>query len=213
MPLLMIDLDNTLIDRDAAFAAGAEDFLRANHLPADDLGWITGIDASGYTPRPQVQAALAERYPATSPDRLRDFLDRGVAPHVRLEQPTRDALIQARTTGWTCVIVTNGRTLQQTAKIRNTGLDVLVDAWVISEEAGCGKPEEGIFALASARAGASLRGAWMIGDSPAADIAGASRLGLRSVWISAGQPWTETSYAPTLIAANAAEAIAKTLQN
>ncbi len=205
----MLDLDNTLIARDAAFATGAEHFLRTNRLPADDLGWIMGIDASGDTPRPQVHAALAERYPTTSPDRIRDFLDHGIAPHVRLEQPTRDALIQARAAGWTCVIVTNGRTLQQTAKLRNAGLDILVDAWVISEAAGCRKPDKEIFVLAADKAGASLRGAWMIGDSPAADIAGADRLGLRSVWISAGQPWTEPAYQPTLIAAHAAEAIAK----
>jgi putative hydrolase of the HAD superfamily len=53
----------------------------------------------------------------------------------------------------------------------------------------------------------------MIGDSPAADIAGAERLGLQSVWVSAGRPWTEPSYTPTLIAANAADAIAKALPN
>jgi hypothetical protein len=34
---------------------------------------------------------------------------------------------------------------------------------------------------------------------------------LRSVWISAGQTWTEPAYKPTLIAANAAQAIAKAL--
>lgn len=33
MPLLMLDLDNTLLPRDAAFTAWAEDFLARHRLP------------------------------------------------------------------------------------------------------------------------------------------------------------------------------------
>jgi putative hydrolase of the HAD superfamily len=47
----------------------------------------------------------------------------------------------------------------------------------------------------------------MIGDSPHADIAGANTLGLRSVWVSAGRPWTQGSYRPTHVAEDLASAI------
>ncbi|WP_247223096.1 hypothetical protein [Streptomyces scabiei] len=50
MPLLLLDLDNTLIDRDAAFRAAVAAFLSAHGLPATDLSWVTAVDAGGYTP-------------------------------------------------------------------------------------------------------------------------------------------------------------------
>jgi putative hydrolase of the HAD superfamily len=109
--------------------------------------------------------------------------------------------------GWTCVIVTNGRTRQQEAKIRNTGLDQLVHGWAVSEEVGYKKPEPEIFRAAAAGVEGSLVGAWMIGDSPHADIAGANTLGLRSVWVSGGRPWTQDSYRPTHVAEDVASAI------
>ncbi|WP_229852315.1 HAD family hydrolase [Streptomyces albospinus] len=61
-----------------------------------------------------------------------------------------DALGKAQADGWTCVIVTNGRTVQQEAKIRDTGLDQLVQGWVISEDVGHKKPEPEIFQAAAA---------------------------------------------------------------
>lgn len=47
----MIDLDNTLGDRDAAFRAAAAAFLAEQVLPADDLARLLTLDASGYAPR------------------------------------------------------------------------------------------------------------------------------------------------------------------
>ncbi|MFC8145414.1 hypothetical protein ACFUKV_27270 [Streptomyces paradoxus] len=49
MPLLL-DLDNTLVDRDAAFRDAVAEFLAEHGLPESDLAWVTGLDASGYTP-------------------------------------------------------------------------------------------------------------------------------------------------------------------
>ena len=45
MPLLMIDLDNTLVDRDAAFREAASAFLDEHALPGDDLAWLMSVDA------------------------------------------------------------------------------------------------------------------------------------------------------------------------
>jgi FMN phosphatase YigB (HAD superfamily) len=39
------------------------------------------------------------------------------------------------------------------------------------------------------------------------DIAGAFALGLTSVWVSAGRPWTETAYRPTHTAADIVTAL------
>jgi putative hydrolase of the HAD superfamily len=39
-PLILVDLDNTLIDRDAAFRSAAAAFLHDLGHPASDLAWI-----------------------------------------------------------------------------------------------------------------------------------------------------------------------------
>lgn len=208
MPLLLLDLDNTLVDRDAAFRLAAADFLAEHGLPASDLTWLMAMDAGGYTARDDLAEAMTGRYgdavPATA---VRTLLDTGAADRVRLAHSSRRALVNARTDGWTCVIVTNGRTVQQETKIRNTGLDRLVQGWVISEAVGHKKPEPEMFHAAAAAVGAPLPGAWVIGDSPHADIAGADALGLRSVWVTGGRPWTHGSCHPTHTAHDVASAI------
>ncbi|WP_309505323.1 HAD family hydrolase [Streptomyces sp. KM273126] len=125
-----------------------------------------------------------------------------------LTAPSREALDNAQADGWTCVIVTNGRTAQQAAKIRCARLDQVVQGRVFSEKVGRKKPEAEIFHAAADAVGVSLTGAWVIGDSPHADVAGANALGLRSVWVSNGQPWAQDSYQSTHVAENVATAIA-----
>ncbi|MEW2259622.1 HAD family hydrolase [Streptomyces sp. NPDC047869] len=207
MPLLMLDLDNTLVDREAAFRDAVTAFLAEHRLPGTDLTWVMTVDASGYTARHDVAAAMTDRYrgmvPATA---IHALLDHGAADRVVLTASSREALYKARAGGWTCVIVTNGRTAQQEAKIRHTVLAQLVQGWAISETVGRKKPESEIFHAAADAVGVPLTGARGIGDSPHADIEGANTLGLRSVWVSNGQPWAQDSYQPTHVAEDVATA-------
>ncbi len=204
----MLDLDNTLVDRDAAFCAAVAVFLAEHRLPDTDLTWAMAVDASGYTARHDVAAAMTDRYGDTVPVvAIRALLDHGVADYVVLTDASREAVCKAQADGWTCVIVTNGRVAQQEAKIRHTGLHQLVQGWVISEEVGLKKPEPEIFHAAADAVGVPLTDAWVIGDSPHADIAGANTLGLQSVWVSNGQPWTESALRPTHVAEDVATAI------
>ncbi|MET9296395.1 HAD family hydrolase [Streptomyces sp. NPDC003077] len=208
MPLLMLDLDNTLIDRDAAFRGAVTAFLARHDLPAADLLWVMTTDASGLAARHKVAAAMADRYGNTVPAAaIHALLDQGGVDHVTLADSTREALGKARADGWTCVIVTNGRTAQQEAKIRHTGLDHLVQGWAISEQVGHRKPEPEIFHVAADDVAAPLTGAWVIGDSPQADIAGAGALGLRSVWVANGRPWGQAPHQPTHVTGDVAAAI------
>ncbi|MBB6033879.1 HAD family hydrolase [Phytomonospora endophytica] len=211
MTLLLIDLDNTLIDRDAAFRTGVRELLVAHALPVGDVDWVMEVDASGYTPRPTVAAAVAARYRETGlgRDEILEMLFQGAREHARITSGTRAALIAAAGAGHRVVIVTNGMVGQQEAKIRNAGLDALVDGWVVSEGVGVKKPAPGIFRAAADLVGASLDGAWVIGDRDDADIAGAHALGLSSVWLSLGRDWTITEFAPTATARTVAEAVGK----
>ncbi len=210
MPLLLIDLDNTLVDRAAAFLAWAETF-RQKHVPEDDgaVAWLVEADADGYTPRDRL-AESARDWFRLGPNAYADLvidLRRGMADHLELDPGVVDALRRARSAGWAVVIVTNGTVEQQQRKLQLTGLNAEVDACVVSEAAGVKKPSPEIFHLAARSASETLEGAWMIGDSARADIAGAHNLSLRSVWLHRGRPWQEEGFAPTLRADDCAQAI------
>lgn len=201
MPLLLLDLDNTLLDRARAFRTWGDLFLTSIGAPAVDIDWLLDLDADGLTDRWDVADALRDRYRLQIPSiDIVDALHDGVVANSRLDPMVACALGIAGDAGWVPVVVSNGVTRYQEAKIRKTGLDRYVADWVISEEAGVSKPNPRIFAIAAHRARMRLSGAWMVGDSPEADIGGASALGLHSVWLHRGRRWTQPQYAPTYTA-------------
>ncbi|MEU6972509.1 HAD-IA family hydrolase [Kitasatospora aureofaciens] len=217
MPLLLFDLDNTLLPRDAAFRAWAQDFLSEHRLPPRDLDWFVTLDGGGYVPRSTVLSAVRRRYGLdASVDFLLAHFRRGINSHIHCPARHIEALRTARAAGWTLGIVSNGGTRPQLEKIRRTGLGPLVDGWVISEEADCVKPDPLIFEIAARRCGIRPVGdwtahTWMVGDHAPADIAGAELAGLRSVWLHHGRPWAENGYRPTLRAAGLPEAVSLVL--
>ncbi|WP_106437924.1 MULTISPECIES: HAD family hydrolase [Kitasatospora] len=213
MPLLLLDLDNTLLPRDAAFRAWAEDFLAENGLPAGDLDWLITLDGSGYVPRSTVLGAAKRRYGLDrSAESMLAHYRLGINSHIRCPDSHVAALREAREAGWTLGIVSNGGTMPQLEKIRRTGLASLVDGWVISEEARCLKPDPLIFEIAVRRCGFRSAGdwkaqTWMVGDYGPADVAGAVATGLRSAWLHHGRPWAERAYRPTVSVPNLPEAV------
>ncbi len=104
-------------------------------------------------------------------------------------------------------VVTNGTVAQQERKLRHTGLDREVAGWVVSEGVGLRKPDPAIFRVAAARAGQSLDGAMMIGDSAQADIGGARAAGLPAVWLHRGRPWPLAAFEPDHLADSFADAV------
>ena len=198
MPLLLLDLDNTLLDRAGAFQVWATDFLERIGAPPEEIDWILDVDADGLTNRWDVAEALKDRYRLRTPSiDLVESLHDGMIQNIRLDPLVACALKIAADAGWVPVVVSNGATRQQEAKIRHTGLDRYLAGWVISEEAEVSKPNPRIFAIAAERGRMRLGGAWMVGDSPEADIGGASALGLPSVWLHRGRQWSEPRFAPT----------------
>ncbi|MDG4771636.1 putative hydrolase of the HAD superfamily [Micromonospora sp. Llam0] len=212
MPLLLLDLDNTLLDRAGAFRVWGQEFLDSVGAPRDDIDWLVSVDADGLTDRWDLADALRERYRlrSSSVDLVEELHD-GVVRHTRLDPLVACSLAIARDAGWVPVIVTNGTARQQEAKIRRTGLDRYVADWVISEAAGVSKPNPRIFALAAQSVRMRLRGAWMVGDSPEADIGGAAATGLPSVWLHRGRNWLDERYAPTREASGVIPAVAAVL--
>ena len=62
MPLLLCDLDDTLVSRRGFFAAWATTFLAEIGQPADDLRWFVAIDDDGDLPRPDFFQTVIDRY-------------------------------------------------------------------------------------------------------------------------------------------------------
>jgi putative hydrolase of the HAD superfamily len=203
VPLVFLALDDTLLDRSGAFRLWAKGFLDEVGAPRDDLDWLLSVDADGLTSRWDLADAVRDRYRlrVSSIDLLEE-LTQGPLAYEKLDPLVACALRIAGDAGWVPVVVTNGPVEQQDARIRRTGLDRYVADWVISEQAGVSKPNPRIFALAAQRVRMRLGGAWVLGDSPEADIGGAAAMGLPSVWLHRGRQWVDGRFAPTRVAGN-----------
>ncbi|WP_291056939.1 HAD family hydrolase [Herbiconiux sp.] len=222
--LLLADLDNTLIDRDRAFHSWAREFAAevtgGTGTPACEAEseaaarWLIEADASGYAPRPELAERIRTRFGLHDPvEAVLERLLSGFLPRIDFYPGVQQRLVDLKARGSALVIVTNGVVRQQSRKLAQTGLDELADACLISEAVGAKKPDPQIFAEAlaaiprrSGDAAPAPSDAWMIGDHPVADIAGARAAGLSTAWVSHDRPWTEP-WLPTLTAATTAEAL------
>lgn len=198
--LVMIDLDNTLVDRAGAVRAWAHEFVAEHRLADGGVARIVELDADGYSDRRQVFTALRSSFDLTPS--VDELLDAYRARVVELTEPAEGAtacLASMRARGWSVVIVTNGSSGQQHDKIDSTGLRDLVDAVVVSGDHGIEKPDRRIYELAAERVSGHVAGAWMVGDSPENDIVGPARLGVRTVWIDRGRDWVHDGVVPDLV--------------
>jgi putative hydrolase of the HAD superfamily len=210
MPLVIFDLDNTLIDREAAFLRWAEQFVTGRGLGVEEVQWLVDADGDGFVPRAQFVSAVRERYGLdVSPDVLLSSYRKEIVGLVEVDPRVPVALDRLRDDGWAVAIATNGSTRQQSAKIRKTGLDAHVDAIAISEEVGVAKPDRRIFHAAAQRSGCRLEeGGWMVGDCPARDVAGGRQVGLRTIWLHRGRAWDSATPAPEAVVGHVSESVA-----
>jgi putative hydrolase of the HAD superfamily len=117
VPLLLVDLDNTLIDRAGTFSRWAREFAAARGGSQADAQWLVAADRDGLEPRERLAAMTAGRFglggraEAGLLAELRGGLVRQIIPDAAVTGALRDA----RTAGWTPFIVTNGTVQQQDA--------------------------------------------------------------------------------------------------
>jgi putative hydrolase of the HAD superfamily len=208
VPLLCLDLDNTLVDRTGTFRLWANEFVDGHGIDPHEVGWLMQVDLDGFADRIAVFGAIRERYgmDTSAVDLLAAYHER-VPALIRPDPIAQDALVRARQLGWIPWLVSNGEVDVQESKLRAAGLEDLLEGWVVSAGVGVRKPDPEIFRITSELAGQPLDGAWMVGDSGHADIAGATNAGMRSVWMHRNRPWDGIGFAPTAEAADLAEAI------
>lgn len=203
--MLLLDLDETLLDRTATFRRWATSFCDECGGSADDVDWLVDQDRGGYRPKDELVSLVNARLTPSEPLTVESFR-RSLASLFECDPAVLAALAEVRNDGWKLAIVTNGSPVQLD-KITVSGLAPAVDAVCVSEVEQCRKPEPRLLEIAAERAGASLEGAWLIGDNAEADIGAAAAAGIESVWLRRGRVWNIETYSPTAIADDVITAI------
>lgn len=213
--LLLIDLDNTLIDRSTGFERWAQAFLCSiGRYSEEEMRWLHSQDRDGTASRKVFFNEARTRYGLPhSTDTLVARYQSAIPSFI--PPPTHDTLIalrEARQGGYKVCIVTNGSRRTQEPKI-TADLANAVDGWVISEVVGARKPDPAILLSAAecVRQAVTVR-SWLIGDRPESDILCASRAGILSAWVKRDQDWDGTlSYRPTVEVRDVSEAVQRIL--
>jgi FMN phosphatase YigB (HAD superfamily) len=205
--LALFDLDGTLIagpDVPCRIAMG--EFVAEHGLDPDLVTWLTETAGSWSESPISYFGMVAARYGvAVSPDELYAVYRARYLAAVRPLDGVLAGLARLRAAGWRTAVVTNGPAGPQLAKTEQLRLSRLMDAICVSEVEGFDKPDAAIFRRAAAKAGAALDGAWMVGDSLDADIAGGNALGLTTAWVSNGRQLPVAGPVPTHVLATTAD--------
>jgi putative hydrolase of the HAD superfamily len=200
---ILFDLDNTLVDRQAAFRQYSIDFCHRRLQPLTPseqqqaLDELLAADDWGYRPRDEFCQWVAGRF-ARAGLRASDVWEdccRHLPSFVEPD-PGVQAMLARLAGSFRLLAVTNGSGRNQREKLRRAHLtDFLTDA-IVSGEVGFDKPHPAIFERALAIAGCSAAEALVVGDDPRADIAGAKQAGLKAWWVSLGRRYPRGAILP-----------------
>ncbi|MCF1595242.1 HAD family hydrolase [Streptomyces muensis] len=188
-PLVLFDLDNTLVDRRGALDDWAAEFASRHGLEDEGRAYVLGVLAE--RAYPATFDVIRTRYglPMSTAELWRVYCT-DIAALVSCPAEVLDGLVELRAAGWRVGVATNGAVDIQRAKLRATGIAERVDGVFVSEEAGARKPQTRHFAMAAARCGTVLGdGGWMVGDNPVNDIGGGRSVGLHTIWIGDDRSW------------------------
>jgi putative hydrolase of the HAD superfamily len=195
---VLFDLDETLVDRRGSLSRYASQLWhRERHAitlaEPEFVKRFHRIDNAARTPRKEFFRSLAaELLPVFSAAGLEeDFYTQAWASPL-LFDGVEHALTNLRQRGYRIGIVSNGGERAQSAKIRNSPLRELVDAFLISGSFGAEKPHPSIYAEAVARLDLDVSRSWFVGDDPVADVVGSTRAGFKAIWVQRHAGWPDT---------------------
>ncbi len=193
-PAVLLDLDGTLVDHEAAADAGLRAWLPTLGLPATDEAvarWaeVQEVHLAAWRARTITFAEQRRR-------RLRDYFGSQAAPaeldamfagylaHYEAAWRAYDDVLPALTalaaTGVPVAVLTNGSAQQQAKKLARTGLSALTGPVFTPDDLGVAKPEPAAFERACARWGHSPSAVLSVGDNYAFDVTAARAAGLRA---------------------------------
>lgn len=203
---IYFDLDNTLIDRDAAFDQALPGWLRARvpDLPesqyATHIPQILARDSSGHLDRVTFCTWLQSTYglAGTTGDIAND-LAAAIAACITRNEAVVYFLASLRRS-YRTGLISNGQGGTQRAKLVAAGLSgsFLPDTIYIGGECGYEKPDRRIFDLVVHNLGLAARDILFIGDHPLNDVAGAHAVGMKTCWVSHSLPASVLSTPPDM---------------
>lgn len=211
---LLFDLDNTLIDREAAFHRFATCFYEERLRDATPMTQDEAVskmvlwDEDGYVDRLVMFAKWAAEWPEAGldPEQLVPWYRLEMKQYVEADFDTNGLLsdLNERRVPWG--IVTNGSTIGQHVACKAAGLDQLAPFIIVSEAAGYKKPDTRIFRDALNRTGlSSPEHVLFVGDNPIADIDGAKRFGMMTAWVRRGRRYPDDLEPPDFVVDHVAE--------
>jgi len=206
MRAVLLDLDGTLVDRDAALRACLRRRAGLTGVEVERLLELDRADSGSLT---ALSVALLQLRPGLGPDvgtlagRLRQQLPDFIKPDAAIGR----ALTRLTRAKLRLALVTNGGPSQRRKLAAAKIAEQVFASIQVSGELGHAKPEPAIFQAALAGLGVAANQALMIGDTAHADIAGAARLEIPSCWLSHRRRYPASCPAPTLIAIDLPEAV------
>lgn len=208
---LLMDLDNTLLDFDAAQHMALERLFAANGIPATQQNFETyeAINRAlwdqferGQINRNKLQlrrfAQLLEALGLEgSPQKMNDAY-MGYLAECGPILPGADEFLEEMAEVATVAIISNGIQKAQKGRIAVSGLEKYFDAVFVSEKMGCQKPQRRFFDAALKSLGVTNRQkVLVIGDSLAADVRGGLDAGLDTCWFNLTGAENTTQWKPT----------------
>lgn len=194
--VILFDLDNTLIDRNAAVLACIEQFFNDNmpqYYFENEQVEIEENDFWGYTPRTEFYEWFIQYYEPQGWDETSfwTYMQDNVASHVQPISEELGAILLHLKESYKIGILTNGSIINQETKIKNAQLDSYFSPEMIfiSEQYEAQKPDETFFKIALNKYQIQASELLMVGDDPLNDILGAHQLGIKTCWISHNREW------------------------
>lgn len=202
---IFFDLDNTLIDRNAAFKACMLEYFKC-YLPDfnfdEEWNKIQQKDNWGYTKRAKFSPWFVEYFSPVNQtiDDFWEFQRLNISTHISPLDSSIVEQLKRLKNNYKIGILTNGGLFNQSKKIKNSKLDqiFLEEEIIISEQYQIKKPDAAIFQLLLDQLQIPANQLLYVGDDPLNDIWGAQQLGIKTAWISWERKW-EHSYTPDYI--------------
>jgi HAD superfamily hydrolase (TIGR01509 family) len=190
---LLIDVDGTLIDSNAAHAEAWAQALTEHGIPRGpaQIRPLIGMGsdkllplAAGLDPESAAAEAIVARKQALFAARLRTL------------QPTpgsRALLAMLRRARKDLVVATSADEQEMAALLEQAGVADLIPERTSSDDASRSKPDPEIVRAALRRAGSRPEATLMIGDTPY-DIEAAHRAGVEAIALRSGGYWTDAAF-------------------
>ena len=193
---VMFDLDDTLLDHSSAATSGARELARIVGRTADVDAFVTSWKAHSAEAYPRYLSGELT-YDEMRYVRMQRSVDSSLSREAALE--LFDLYAAAYQGAWlvfedvpACLqalsnlklgVITNGRAVEQRAKLRVLDIETHFHHVGISEEFGQPKPEPAIFLDACAGLNVQPDRALYVGDSHKIDFLGAQDSGLQALWL------------------------------